>query len=611
MQLTTEQTLQQGIAAHKESKLEEAEHLYRVILQSQPSHPDANHNLGLIAVSVNKVELALPLFKTALEANPKVEQFWLSYIDALIKENHLETAKAVIEQGRKVGLVGDKFDVSVSQHKQITESARSKSSDKINSLTLKEKRKKIAESKQQKKEEKSEHAVDISPSKQQIKSLLEYYQKGQYSEAEKLAITFTQQFVKHHFSWKILGGIFRQTGRISEAINANQQAITLFPQDAEAHYNLGNTLQDMRRNKEAVTSYSRAISLQPDFAEAHYNLGNTLKELNRLEDSQASYKQGITLKPDYAESHSNLGIVLHELGRLEEAEASYRQAITLKPYYFEPNNNLGIILQQQGRLEEAEKSYKQAISIKPGNAEVHNNLGITQYINGDTASALDSMKKAHAIDPKFSKYELFCSVMQANKTRLKTKAKNAIVNKHRCSTRLTNNPLIINRIVERGLITALTEMNSRDINTTKDARYGSGRCSSGFNLFEENNSIIKTVAEGLITIMKDSVRADVYVVDSFFNILNADGGTNPHNHLKEIDGEHGLFLGRQKYSLVYYLSVGEQNCSEPGTLKLYEPNEEILPYNGMVTIIPASRNHSAVYNGKKDRVMIGSNFYSL
>ena len=39
--------------------------------------------------------------------------------------------------------------------------------------------------------------------------------------------------------------------------------------------------------------------------------------------------------------------------------------------------------------------------------------------------------------------------------------------------------------------------------------------------------------------------------------------------------------------------------------------EEILPYNGMVAIIPASRNHSVVYNGKKDRVMIGSNFYSL
>ena len=54
MELTIEQGLQQGVTAHKEGKLEEAERLYRAILQSQPEHPEANHNLGVIAVSVNK-----------------------------------------------------------------------------------------------------------------------------------------------------------------------------------------------------------------------------------------------------------------------------------------------------------------------------------------------------------------------------------------------------------------------------------------------------------------------------------------------------------------------------------------------------------------------------
>ena len=77
MELTIEQALQQGVAAHKEGKLQDAERLYQAILQTQPRHPDANHNLGVIAVSVNKADAALPLFKTALEGNPKVEQFWL------------------------------------------------------------------------------------------------------------------------------------------------------------------------------------------------------------------------------------------------------------------------------------------------------------------------------------------------------------------------------------------------------------------------------------------------------------------------------------------------------------------------------------------------------
>ena len=59
MELTIHQALQRGISAQKAGKLDEAERLYRAILQSQPSHPDANHNLGVLAVSVNKVDVSM------------------------------------------------------------------------------------------------------------------------------------------------------------------------------------------------------------------------------------------------------------------------------------------------------------------------------------------------------------------------------------------------------------------------------------------------------------------------------------------------------------------------------------------------------------------------
>ena len=121
MKLTIEQALQHGLAAHKQGKLQDAERLYQAILQSQPTHADANYNLGLIAVSLNKVALALPLFKTALEAFPEIEQFWLSYIDALIKEDQLETAKSVLLEGRKEGFLGKEFDDLEFQIKQLTE----------------------------------------------------------------------------------------------------------------------------------------------------------------------------------------------------------------------------------------------------------------------------------------------------------------------------------------------------------------------------------------------------------------------------------------------------------------------------------------------------------
>ena len=111
MELTIEQVLQRAVAAHKEGKLQEAERFYRAILKSQPSHPDANHNLGILALSVNKAEEALPLFKAALDANPYKEQFWLSYIDALMKKNQLQDAE--VASRKALDLKKDFFKVSL------------------------------------------------------------------------------------------------------------------------------------------------------------------------------------------------------------------------------------------------------------------------------------------------------------------------------------------------------------------------------------------------------------------------------------------------------------------------------------------------------------------
>ena len=109
-ELTIDQALQQAIEAHKAGRVQEADRLYTAILKAQPKHPDANHNMGVLAVGVGKVEQALPFFKKALEANPATAQFWLSYIDALIKLGKLADAKAVLDQAKSKGAKGDGLD---------------------------------------------------------------------------------------------------------------------------------------------------------------------------------------------------------------------------------------------------------------------------------------------------------------------------------------------------------------------------------------------------------------------------------------------------------------------------------------------------------------------
>ena len=64
MELTLDQALQKAIEVHKAGQIQEADRLYKAILQAQPKHPDANHNMGVLAVSVGKVKESLPFFKT-------------------------------------------------------------------------------------------------------------------------------------------------------------------------------------------------------------------------------------------------------------------------------------------------------------------------------------------------------------------------------------------------------------------------------------------------------------------------------------------------------------------------------------------------------------------
>ena len=113
MELTIEQALQQGVAAHKAGKLQDAERFYKAILQSQPKHSDANHNIGVLAVGLGKVKEALPFFKTAVETNSKVDQYWLSYINALINLGELDEVLLTLGKYKKESDEGKDFPTTL------------------------------------------------------------------------------------------------------------------------------------------------------------------------------------------------------------------------------------------------------------------------------------------------------------------------------------------------------------------------------------------------------------------------------------------------------------------------------------------------------------------
>lgn len=230
-----------------------------------------------------------------------------------------------------------------------------------------------------------------NPSEDNLQNLLKYFNAGRHEEAKNLALSITQEFPKHQFSWKVLGVLFSKEGRDLEALNAKKIAVKLAPQDAEALSNLGNTLKKLKMFEEAKDVLNQAILIKPDLASAHYNLGVTMRDLGRLDESEISLRQAINLKPDYAKAHNNLGNTLKDLGKLNESEASYRLAIEIKPDLAESYHNLGVLLKGLGIFEEAKKNFRRAIEIQPKFFEAH--------------QALASIKKFGSKDKQYLKMQ--------------------------------------------------------------------------------------------------------------------------------------------------------------------------------------------------------------
>ena len=214
--------------------------------------------------------------------------------------------------------------------------------------------------------------IDIKfskPPQQKLDTLLEYYKSGRYVDAEKLSLLITSEFPDHPFSWKVLGAILQQNGKLSESLFAIQKSILLNPNDNEAHNNLGNLFLQQGKLKEAENCYTYAIKLNPDFAEAHNNLGVVLKNQNRVGESESSYRQAIILKPNFAEAHNNLGNILQKLDRIKEAEAQLKKTILIKPDYVEAHYNLGSLFLKINKPDEAEECFKKVLEINPNHEE--------------------------------------------------------------------------------------------------------------------------------------------------------------------------------------------------------------------------------------------------
>ena len=94
---------------HTYNWLEQAEKYYRAILVEIPDHPEANHNLGDIAMRVNKPEVALAFFEKALRINPDCKQFQNSLANVKVKLQSSSIINQNIEDSNIFEFIGSDY----------------------------------------------------------------------------------------------------------------------------------------------------------------------------------------------------------------------------------------------------------------------------------------------------------------------------------------------------------------------------------------------------------------------------------------------------------------------------------------------------------------------
>ena len=451
--------------------------------------------------------------------------------------------------------------------------------------------------------------------KQILNTAFKYHSERNISEAKK----YYQYLIKEGFQnadvFNNYGIILKEFGKYAEAGLYFRQSIKVNPEDDKSYTNLGGVLKELGQYQEAEFYIRKAIKLNHKNAIAHSNLGSILMKLGYLKEAELSLNKAIDLNPNLADAHFKLAIVLVDSGRLQEAKLLAYKAIRINPMDHEAHLTLGIILRDLSELKEAELSLNKAIEIKPDMAPCYQNLSLLSYAKGNLDEALNNIKKANDIDPISLDNKLLLAILSQKKCMKFNRPTNSEDNQTFCK-RGNDYPIILNRSIDQTLIKYLYKIKSLDLNRFTDPSFGNAR-GSDYKLFQGNEKILRDLQKDLIKITQKIVKSDVFFRDSFFTILGGESIIEKHNHIGNLDKFSYLSLWKQKYSLVYYLSIGDQDCTYPGSLKFYdsensiESKTEILPTDGMIVIFPANRYHSVKYNGTKDRIIIGVNFYSI
>jgi tetratricopeptide (TPR) repeat protein len=276
-----------------------------------------------------------------------------------------------------------------------------------------------------------DHAKDLVVQKNYVQLLI---LKNRLQEADKLNEEILKEHAKDEDALTYHGEIQLAQGKTSEAINTLQSVVSIDPDMAVAHYQLGLALNQTGDTDHAAKEWREALRTRPDMIEAHrmlaiYSLQKG--DLRALEESagkmiglqpagpdgyawraaalmgqkqfagaEQDARKAIEVAPQAPAGYVQMGNMANLQQKFPQAESWYRQALSLDKDSFEALRGLVVTYLSQKQPDKALAAVNQQLSQSPDNSSFYSLLGLVQTNKHDSISAIAAYKKALQLDKK-------------------------------------------------------------------------------------------------------------------------------------------------------------------------------------------------------------------
>lgn len=170
-----------------------------------------------------------------------------------------------------------------------------------------------------------------------------------------------------------LGNVYAVQKQDEDAILSYREALRL-EENFRTRDALGEAHLRRGRRAEALEQFQKAISLKPDFARAHLNVGEVRAAEENWDAALAAYKQAVRLAPGNPDYSSKLARAFVSAGRPDEAVQELRRVLSVRPDYAPGYRNLATLLVRQDRRQEAAAALRDALRFDPGNPQIRADL---------------------------------------------------------------------------------------------------------------------------------------------------------------------------------------------------------------------------------------------